>query len=65
MTSARHTDESGQGPKRAVAIAVAHPLKIQTGMHRLQILPPDRPVTRVMQLQMLRPPFSAVEVREL
>jgi hypothetical protein len=58
MTSAIHTDESGQGPKRAVAIAVAGPLKIQPGIHRLQILPPDKPVTRVMQQQKLRPPIQ-------
>jgi hypothetical protein len=31
--STRHMDESGQGPKRAVAEAVVHLLKIQPGIH--------------------------------
>jgi hypothetical protein len=33
MTYACCMDESGQGPKRAVAEAVAHPLKTQPGIH--------------------------------
>jgi hypothetical protein len=31
--STRHMDESGQGPKRAVAEAAVHLLKIQPGIH--------------------------------
>jgi hypothetical protein len=58
MTSAGQPDESGQGPKRTVAIAVARFLKIQPGIYRLQTLPPDRPVTWVMELQKLRPPSA-------
>jgi hypothetical protein len=52
MTSEGRIDESGQEPKRAVAIAVAvaGPLKIQPGIHMLKVPPPDRPAARVTQL---------------
>ncbi len=49
-TSTGHTCESGQGQKRATAIVVARLLKIQPGIHRLKIPPPDRSVARVLQL---------------
>ncbi len=41
MTDDPHSrmDESGQGPRRAVAIVVAHLLRIQPGIHSLQIPP--------------------------
>jgi hypothetical protein len=35
-TSAGCMDESDQGPRRALAAAVAHPLRIQPGMHSIE-----------------------------
>jgi hypothetical protein len=55
MTSAGH-----QGAKRAIAVALACPLRVQAGIYRLLIPPPRRPVVRVMQLQKLRPSLGAM-----
>jgi hypothetical protein len=50
MISARRMDEFGQGPKRALAEAVAHPLKIQPGIHSTGDPSSKRPVARIVQL---------------
>jgi hypothetical protein len=44
----QHMGESGQGPKRAIAEAVAHLLKIQPGIHNNTVESSSkRPVARV------------------
>ncbi len=43
----RHLDKSGQGPKRAVAEAVAHLLIIQPGIHNTVEPSSKRPFARV------------------
>jgi hypothetical protein len=49
-TQASCIDESGQGPRRAVAIAMARPLGGPTKYRQsLKALPTDRPVARVLQ----------------
>ncbi len=61
-TSARSIDESNQGPRRAVAIAIARPLRIQPGIHSIEDSSSKWPVNRIMQLQMLRSPPGLTEV---
>jgi hypothetical protein len=55
-TSARSTGESNQRPRRAVAIVIALPLRIQPGIHSIEDSSPKWPVDRIMQLQKLRSP---------
>ncbi len=63
ITSAQSTDVSVEGPKRAVAIDVAFPLKIQPSIHRLQTSPPDRPVAKVFAaIKKLHLPLSSKAV---
>jgi hypothetical protein len=45
--SSRQIDESGRGPKRAVAKAIARFLKIQPGIHGTEDSSSKRPVARV------------------
>jgi hypothetical protein len=52
----RRMDESGQGLKRAVTIAVALPLRVQPGIHMTEVSSSKRIVARVLQLYMLCPP---------
>jgi hypothetical protein len=44
--SCRQMDESVQRPRRAVAKAVAHPLRIQPGIHGTEDSSSNRPVAR-------------------
>jgi hypothetical protein len=56
-------DEYGQGPKGAVAEAVARLLKIQLGIQdTLESSPPKGRLLGKMQLYKLRPPPSATAV---
>ncbi len=55
-------EKSGQGPKGAIAVALARPLEAQPGIYRLQTSPPNSPVAKVLQLSKLGPPLVTMAV---